>query len=270
MKKYDLCNSPFYKLRSSKKLCEILGIKSEKKLRDIINKNLYREKNDGKRIYYIPINSLRSIHDRIHELFSRIKAPFYLHSGVQGKSNVTNACLHAYSDGLIKTDIKNFFPSTNIEKIKRFFLCKMHCSQRVSWLLSKITTFNGTVPIGSPCSMDIAFWTNNEMFEEIEKICKSSKAKFTLYVDDISISMKGLNRRILRRVNSIIKKNGYGYHKERIYKPKKPKVITGVALHEKKNTAVKAVHKKIMGLHPSNPRLKGTKGYIKYIQKVSQ
>ena len=263
-KKYPIDQSPYYCLRSKERLAEILWVKSVTTLIELTGDNFYYEIDKKGKVFTPPIKGLRRVHDRVQSLLSRIKTPEYLHSGVKGRSNLTNALEHSYKSGLVKTDIQSFFPSITNIKIGNFFKGVMRCSPNVAKLLANMLTFNGVVPKGSPCSTTIAFWANKNMFDEIERICIESNATFTVYVDDISISMTGLNRNMLRRVNGIIRRNGYSHHKHRIYKPTQSKVITGIVPGPQKAKVTKGIYLKSIGDKDSATSV-GRAAYIKYV-----
>ena len=266
-KKYPIDQSPFYCLRSKKKLAELLGISSVSKLQKLSSDDFYKEVvNDGKK-FTPPVGVLRYVHNRIQILLSRIVTPDYLHSAVKGRSNLTNALSHSDAYGMVKTDIRQFFPSTPASKIKRFFLYQMRCSPDVACLLSELLTVGGFLPKGSPCSTTLAFWANKQMFDELYQISKSVNANLTLYVDDVSVSMKGLDSNLLRRINGIIRRNGYQHHKHRIYRPSQPKVVTGIVLENGKCRVKKGVYRKLRNGEDSDSS-KGRRAYIQHVEST--
>lgn len=225
--------------------------------------DFYSETTKKGKTFTPPIKGLRQVHDRVQGLLSRINTPNYLHSGVKERSNLTNAWKHSHLAGLIKTDIRKFFPSTPAIKIEDFFEKTMRCGPGVAKLLAELLTIDGVVPKGSPCSTTIAFWANKSMFDEIETICMASNATLTVYVDDISISMPGLNKNLLRRVNGIIRRNGYSHHKHRIYKPSQSKVVPGIVLGPQAQVT-KGIHLKSRS-DKDSASSRGRAAYIEYV-----
>lgn len=267
-KKYAIDQSPFYCLRSKKKLLEILRL-TEEKLMILTGDDFFNEVKKNGLTFTPPVKRLRAIHDRIQYHLSRIQTPEYLHSATKKRSNLTNALSHSCTSGMVKTDIKSFFPSISTERIKLFFKIQMKCSNFVAKTLSKLLTYKGALPKGSPCSPLLSFLVNKPMFDEINSICNQVSTILTVYVDDCSMSMPGLNRNLLRRVNGVISRHGYGHHKHRIYKPSQPKVVTGVVLLEKdKIRAAKKVYRETRR-HIKSPTNKGKLSYIDYVESYN-
>jgi hypothetical protein len=65
---------------------------------------------------------LRMIQARIAVLLRRVMPPEYRHSGVRGRSFITNAQQHLQDDPSIKLDIKSFYPTTTFQHVRRFFV----------------------------------------------------------------------------------------------------------------------------------------------------
>ena len=264
--RYSLNQSPLYCIRSKQKLAKILQASSYSKLKRLTDNRFYKSVFKNGKEFTPPIGELRRVHDRIQNLLVRIKTPDYLHSSVKGRSNISNVLAHSRRHGIIKTDIKSFYPSTHRQKITDFFLIQMRCNSSIANILSELLTYNNFLPKGSPCSTTLAFWVNKNMFDEIETICIASNSNLTVYVDDITISMPGLNRNLLRRINGIIRRNGYLHHKHRVYKSSQPKIITGVVVQNEKTYATKKIHKKLIGASQSSNSTKGLKAYINQVR----
>lgn len=233
-KSYPLDQSPLYKLKIRRKLAALFNMPLAD-LEGLANRC------DNYRIFSIrkgtnrsreveqPKPSLERVHRRLFTLLSSITSPTYLHSGVKGRSYITNAESHIGARKLVKLDIKKFFPSTKGWHIFEFFHKVMCCSSDVSGLLTKISTCNNHIPKGSCLSQIIAFYAHFRMFEEIHELALSSDLTFTCYVDDITISGKDATKRILYKVRGVLKKRRLTSHpvKEHVYQTGVPKEVTG-------------------------------------------
>lgn len=231
---YKKNQSPLYKLRSRRKLASLFGM-TIKELESLANRN------DNYRVFFIGKNKdkprqveepkphLKRIHHRLFKILQRIEAPEYLHSGVKGKSYLTNAKAHVGMDRLLKLDIKKFFPSTLTWHVFDFFHNVMLCSRDVSGLLAKLSTCNGHVPTGSSLSQILAFYAHYSMFEEMNNIAINRDLNMTCYVDDITISGTRINRELLFEMRGILKRRGLTSHpdKEYVYLNAAPREITG-------------------------------------------
>ncbi|MDM9376861.1 hypothetical protein [Klebsiella pneumoniae] len=119
-KSYDVKDSPFYKLKTKKKLAGLLcvSVNDLSILRkDEGNYSVFEQlsKKGKPRKIQKPLEKLDVVHTRIASLLSRIALPEYLHSGRKKCSNVTNAKAHLNHEKMMTTDIKAFFgDATNL------------------------------------------------------------------------------------------------------------------------------------------------------------
>lgn len=233
IKRYQVNQSPLYKLSSQRKLATTLGV-SLSTMRGVMKRG---EKNykfgvtESKRDIQIPKSQLYRIHSRINTLLSRVAPPDYLMSGVKGRSHVKNAKAHMGNVAVAKIDIKKFYPSTTKEILIRGFRKKLACSKDVAESLAEICTVNGYVPTGSPLSQSVCFFVNASMFDHLNFYAKSRGLTFTLYVDDLTFSGKVLPKDLLDYVkNHIFNTAGYRCHKCKTYGASTDKVITGVVV----------------------------------------
>lgn len=235
-KSYALSDCALYKIHSKKKLATLLYsdlATLEKLKKDVGNYRVYEQVNKEtkkKRTIEEPKNLLDKIHTRIASLLCRVSQPSYIHSGVIGYSNVTNAKAHIGIYPVLTTDIKSFFPSTTRKMVFDFFYEKLLCSPDVADILSYLCTFNGHIPTGSRISMPLAFWANYKMFDELHTLSKSKDITMTVYVDDVTFSGKNVNDIFKYNCVSIISRHNHTAHpvKTILYKFNQPKLITGV------------------------------------------
>lgn len=266
---YPLNQSPFFRLRNKTKLAEVLQLRGAGALLQLVTNGKYTTVKKGGKIFTPPVGSLRRTHDRVQLLLSRLELPDYLHSGRKHRSNVTNALAHRHDHGMVKTDIRSFFPSTPEKYVADFFRRDLECSGDISSILARLLTRDGAIPKGSPCSTTLAFWANKRMFDELHKIVSSAKGTMTVYVDDISISMDGLNRRLLQRANGVIERYGYEHHKHRVYRGSQNKIVTGVVLNKGRLRAPKNMYLRLPQTKASsNPG--GLASYVEYVHKAKK
>lgn len=234
-KSYGMMDSPFYKLKSKRKLAELLrvslsdlsGLKKDEGNYCIFEQ--LSKKGKSRKIQK-PLDKLDIVHTRIASLLSRITLPEYLHSGKKSCSNVTNAKAHLNYDKMMTTDIKAFFPSTTRVMVFSFFYSVMKTSSDVADFLSHICTCHGQLPTGSRISMPLAYFANSRMFGEIHQLCQSLTVKMTVYVDDLTFSGANVNRLFCAVIGRIINKHGHAVHptKTKMYGKEQPKLVTGV------------------------------------------
>jgi hypothetical protein len=237
-KQYASTDSCFYKLQSKKLLSKLLSVdlSALQALSGDENYNCFTDLNGAKpRDIESPYLNLDRVQTRIASLVCRIEQPSYVHSGVKGRSHVTNAEKHVGDHHVLASDIQNFFPSTTVKMVFHFFHKKMKCSPDVSDLLANLCTCKGHIPTGSRISMPLAFWANEPMFDQLHRLSVSRNVTFTVFVDDIVFSGNSVDDKFLYNVKNIVSSCGHTVHprKTKLYKAGEVKIVTGVAVDEK-------------------------------------
>lgn len=224
-RKYAIERSPLFRLSNKKKLAALLDVEVSE-IRDLVKSGLdqqYRFFVDKKTRRFItePIDALAKIHRQLLKLLARIEPPDYVHSAIKKRSYKTNAYTHINGGGVIKVDIKKFFPSIRFDCIHAFFSESMKCSPDIATILARLCVVKSEkhgihLPTGSCISPVLSFLANKPMFDEIKKISDEHGCIFTLYVDDITISGIAADAKLLSLVASEIFKRGYKYHKTNV------------------------------------------------------
>jgi RNA-directed DNA polymerase len=108
-KRVPLKGSALFRLTSPRRLAEILLV-PRSTLERLVNwggaNYLVRPDRKSGRIIEEPKARLKLIHQRFGRLLAQIETPDYLHSGVKGRSYITNANAHTADKPCIKLDIK--------------------------------------------------------------------------------------------------------------------------------------------------------------------
>jgi RNA-directed DNA polymerase len=268
VRSYPLNQCLLYRVASKTKLATVLGVTIEE-LNFQERSPQFRQVRNKNKLFYPPTGKLRLIHDRILTLIKFVETRPYHQSDKKGCSNVKNAALHDLDSGMVKTDLKNYFPSVCEELVVNFFYKKLQTSRSVAKTLGILLCKDGFLVKGSPVSGFIAFWANVELFDKIAAVCTSENAQFTLYVDDLTISAKNDASKLLRRVDGLIKQFGYVPHKQRIYKPSQEKVVTGVVLSKTGYRGQKKTFMKMNKKESSNVR-NGAEHYLKYVDSINK
>jgi RNA-directed DNA polymerase len=236
--KYSLRQSPLFGLASRRKLAELLNWSRPARELDRFasredNYRVFEIANEGKkpRAVQEPKDTLQALHRRIASLLLRVAPPEYLHSGLRGRSFVTNGRQHANGMPAIKLDIKKFYPSTSWAHVFRFFNTEMECAPDVAGLIASIACCKikntYALPTGSCLSQILAFYAHKKMFDEIDRFAKRRRGLFTVYVDDIMLSMPDASPADINHVGRMITRQGLQWGKERFFPVGTPKRITG-------------------------------------------
>jgi len=234
-KSYTLKDSPFYNLKTKKRLVEILG-RPANELKDISSDDNYRifhlEKHGKKREIQAPTFELDVVQTRIASLLVRLAVPEYLHSGIKGRSNITNAQVHIGDHPVLTLDIQKFYPSITKKSIFHFFRGAMKESPDVAGLLAELCSCYDHIPTGSRLSMPLSFWANHAMYSRIQSLCLRKGVNMSVFVDDLTFSGINVNKQFKSNVERIIKDAGLNVHpkKTKLYSREKPKLITGAVV----------------------------------------
>lgn len=243
IKSYPLENSLLFRLRNRRKLEKHLGTSKGYLKKSNLIKNIKYHQFDTDKGRHIenPNNQLKAIHKRLMRLLQRIETPKFLNSGKKGCSHIKNTSVHTKNNYVLTVDIKSFYGSCRQHHIHKMFKNTFKMSDDIAAALTRLVTFDGHLPTGSPVSQILAYWTFNEMFNEIMFICDINNITFSLYVDDMTFSSKEKLtvsflddiKRVVRSYELTLKDS-----KEKYYKASKFKLITGVAIDPKNRVKV--------------------------------
>jgi retron-type reverse transcriptase len=234
---YDINQSPFYYLRSKKKLASLLYI-SESGLKILTQiENLYLErdlKSHTGKIRHIeePKRKLKFVQKRIQVILNRIKLPEYIYAPGQGKSYIMNAHVHLNNRVVRTLDITAYFPSTQAIHVYYFFHAIMKCSPDVAGIITKLLTLNNHLPTGSPSSPILSYFSHIEMWNTIFQLVKDADCKLTVYMDDVAISGDEVSGHLIWEIKKQFHQAGLhsNIKKEKHYINKQYCEVTGVII----------------------------------------
>lgn len=234
-KTYALDQCPLYMMSSRKRLAQdVFNVDLPFMERLAANENNFRvfkiKQGEKLRQVEVPKVVLERFHRRLFTLLERIEKPDYLHSGVRGRSYISNAKVHVGSVPLVKLDLKKFYPSVDGARVYRFFADMLRCSPDVAALLTRICTFENHVPTGSCVSQLLAFYAAKPMFDELHTLAVDASLRDSVYVDDLTWSGHGATSVFLWKAKQVVHRNGFAHHKDRCFTASDKKLVTGVML----------------------------------------
>lgn len=255
-KKYPLNQCALYRCRSKKKLARFLNTDLNE-VRIIIDTAHYDEfdipKKDSHELRRIssPNSALKGIQARILQLLRNIERPEWLISGERGKSYVDNARYHQNDDYCLTVDIRKFYDYCQREYAYRFFTDKLLCSSDVAQILSDLCTYNGGIKTGAPTSQIIAYYSYEDMFEEIHSLAVKYDIEFSLYVDDMTFSStyNFSHKKFIYEIRGILHHYGHDVKLSKIkyFSKHNPKYITGAVIEtDHKISVPNALKRKII------------------------
>jgi len=217
---HPLENSSLYALTSVNKLAALLYSSVDGLNALGQTENRYRcwaekKKNGGERYIEAPDDNLKKVQRRIADLLQRIQPPDYLMAPVKKRSYVDNAAVHRGAQAFCLLDIEDFFPSCTDKKAYWFFNKRLKCAPHVAALLTKIVTFRGHLPQGSPCSPILAYFSYSDMWDEIDAIVSKSGCSLSIYADDITVSGKTVYGRDVWQIKTTLYRHGHRYSRKK-------------------------------------------------------
>lgn len=233
----------------------LLGI-NKKKLAALVfgeeeifyKKILIPKKRGGTRELLIPNNTLKYIQKWIlNNILNSISVSSFAKGFEKNKCILDNAIVHINQECIINMDIKDFFPSITIEKVFKIFYYYGY-TKEVSFILSKLCTYRGILPQGSPASPKIANVVCLKLDKRISKLSDKYEAKYSRYADDITISGKKGIESIIKIVEPIVKDEGFRLNrkKTRVAYNNKRQEVTGLNLNSGRVTIPREYKRKLL------------------------
>jgi retron-type reverse transcriptase len=248
-KLYPINQSPFFRLRSRRRLARLLYINLpflEQLAKDTAAYHEWDDLDeDSGKVRHIenPQPRLKKVQGRITKLLGTIEPPDFLFCPAKRRSFVSNAKRHIGSKVVFTIDIKKYFQSSRPQRVFHFFRTCMECSPDVAAVLTKLSTFKGHLPTGSPLSPLMSFYAHWDMWCRIATVVKTENCTLTVYMDDLTVSGQRISGQLIWAIKKIIHGTGLRYHKEKYYAGRFS-VITGIIVREEKLSLPNAKHRK--------------------------
>lgn len=222
-------------------LSKLIGIKYSNLYHYIMNADdFYQEfsvtkKSGGERIISSPSLNLKKIQRWI---LDNILINFNVDESAKGflkdNSIVDNAKMHINKALVYNIDIKNFFPSIS-EKSVYFLFFNQGYSSEVSFALSKLLSFRGYLPQGSPCSPLLSNIICLKMDQDMKILAHKINADYSRYADDMTISTNDVKLFVGKKeaFKKIVKYSGFNLNdkKERMQFENQPQFVTGLVVN---------------------------------------
>jgi RNA-directed DNA polymerase len=250
IERYELTRSPFAQKPTQKEVAELLG-ETKGDLWRLIN---YKEQfvvrrtediNGKVRDLAYPVDRLRSVHERLKFHLNKVKQPSYLFSPRKNRGQRDNALLHINQDQYLTLDLKQFYPSTTISMVRRFFLHDLGMYDDVAQLLTHLCTIDGKVSFGSPLTPVLCTLVHRRMFDAIAEVCGARGLRYSVWVDDLTISGKFIPGQVVSDIRSIVQSHGLRSHKIKYQSGNRPVFITGIGVVGPKLIAPNALNLRI-------------------------
>ncbi|WP_375589767.1 reverse transcriptase family protein [Hoeflea alexandrii] len=250
--RYGIERSPLSQRPTQRDIAELLG-ETRDDLRRLIN---YKEmfivrrqittgrKNKVRDLAY-PVSRLRAVHERLKFHLNKVKQPSYLFSPRKNRGQRDNAVLHLDQDQYLTLDLKQFYPSTSEDMVRRWFRDELAMYDDVAGLLTHLCTIDGKVSFGSPVTPVLCTLVHRAMFDRVAQICSRRGLRFSVWVDDLTISGDFVPGEVLEEIRAVVRDSGLRSHSIRYRSGNRPVFITGIGVVGPKIVTANALNLKI-------------------------
>jgi hypothetical protein len=258
IERYELARSPFAQRPTQRDIGKLLGI-SRDHLRFLATHKEHfitrRQEVIGKkqklRDLKYPVSDLRGVHERLKFHLNKIKQPSYLYSPRRNRGQRDNAALHLDQHQYLTLDLKQFYPSTAAAMVRRWFRDEMGMYPDVAGLLTHLCTIDDQVSFGSPLTPVLCTLVHRAMFDRIADLCERRNLRYSLWVDDLTISGEFVHGDVVREIRQIIAEAGLRSHKILFRTGNRPVFITGIGVVGRQLVAPNTMNLRIKALWES-------------------
>lgn len=150
---------------------------------------------------------------------------------VPGRNICTNAKQHLAKNWVLSVDIKDFFESIPIERVKQVFLA-LGFKPEISDILSKLTTLNGFLPQGYNTSPILSNLAAYEMDCELKSLI-TEEVTYTRYADDLYFSSQSILPEV-KTIRDIVSKHSFALNeaKTKLMKRGQNQYVTGLTVFD--------------------------------------
>lgn len=191
------------------------------------------KKAGGYRELDIPSYDLKYIqHWILDNILYHIPVSDYAYGFLPNKSIVDNAKIHLGKHCVVNMDIKDFFPSISFDRVFRIFDYYGY-TKEISFVLSKLCTYQGKLPQGSPASPYISNIACKKLDARLSALAKAYEADYSRYADDITFSGTNDIKKIEVPSTSIINDEGLELNEKKthISYPHERQEVTGLVVN---------------------------------------
>jgi RNA-directed DNA polymerase len=248
--------------------------------RDVDNHSHYRrfeipKRSGGMRVIHAPKRALKSAQRfALREVVEKLTVHSAAHGFLSARSIKTNALMHAGADVIVKVDIKDFFPTVTMSRVKGL-LRKAGLSEQMATLLSLVCTeaprdlvdFRGDIwhvatgpralPQGSPASPAITNALCRRMDRRLSGLAKTHGFQYTRYADDLTFSWRrpdGESKAqppvsaLLHGINVVVRGEGFALHPDKttVMGRGTRQVVTGLVVNREQGGSAVRVPREVL------------------------
>lgn len=183
------------------------------------------------RVFAAPSPWLKTIQRGLADrLFPNLPLSSHVYSR-RGRDVVQNARQHVGRPYRLTVDIADCFPSTTLAMV-RSALEDAELPRNVAGLITRIVTYNGRLPQGSPCSPAVLDCVLYRLDESLARLAAEYGGVYSRFVDDLTFSADVPLAALRRRASKIVRSYGYTLRQEKTRStgPGDFHTVTGIAV----------------------------------------
>ena len=156
----------------------------------------------------IPKYILKSRQQKIAQFLNQISLPEYMFGSIVKKNNILNARQHLNHKYFLTIDLKKFFHNINHHQVNTMFY-NNGFSPSTSRILTKLTTYQASLPQGAPSSPIIANLVFLQTSNKLSKLAKNNEITFTTFLDDLTFSSNRCFKSLIPKIIAILKQDNF-------------------------------------------------------------
>jgi len=191
-----------------------------------------KKRSGGFREILAPYPALLEMQNWIYNnILKKISVSPYSHGFTRKKSIITNAKIHLNQKELLKLDLKDFFPSININRIIYVFKSLGYTNQ-ISFYLASLCCFEQHLPQGAPTSPYLSNIIAKQLDKRLIGLSKYYNLRYTRYADDLTFSGDSIPSKLIDYIQDIVCAEGFTINSEktRLYKIGGKRIVTGISV----------------------------------------
>lgn len=202
-------------------------------------KSFYREfkipkKRGGYRDIVTPYQSLLEVQQWIAEhILSEFEIHDAAHAYVKKRNVAMNAKKHIGCEEMLKIDLKDFFPSIKIPRVRELFK-RVGYNKDVAGFLTKLCCLNGSIPQGAATSPMISNIILHTLDKRLSNFSNNNNIIYSRYADDLVFSGESIPHDFELLVVMNIEDSGFNVNtmKTKHYENQQRKMVTGIVVGE--------------------------------------